>query len=234
MRQVNRGVFAGTLTCLLAATGCEGAGEGAVDGTLFLRGCPAQDPTDSATLDVPNPLPSYSMGPRYFFGEVMRSIQQGWTESNRDPRGVDNMHIRLQRDSGKAERSDTFDLFIYDMDKYPAIEAAALARGEQGAPILPPDLDGNFVPLPGDPAASVRAAVNLNVTCWFPRVTPLLRGWVRFSSLGKDLDDEIAGEFSVTLEDARATRQMTPPDAAGALSGWFRFPLRSGPVVPGL
>jgi len=220
----------------VAGTGCQGAGEGQVSGTLFLRGCPARDPTAPGTSDVPSPLPDYSLQPAYFYGEVQRSLQQG--TSAPDPRGVDRMVIRLQRDSGRIERADALDLLVYDLDRYPQIQAAALARGEAGVPILPPDVDSTTAPLPGDPAASVRAELSLNITCWFPRVKPLLRGYINFSQLGRNLGEEVAGEFSVTIEDGRAIREqgtpMAIPDAAGALSGWFRFPLRAGPVVPNL
>lgn len=218
----------------LGAAGCAGTGEGEVNGTLFLRGCPDRDPTDPNSDDVPNPLPPYSLNPSYFYGEIQHSVEQG--VSTADPRGVDRMHIRIQRDSGKGDKADGLDLLVYDLDRYPQIQAAALAAGQPGVPILPPDLDSTTAPLPGDPAASVRAALSLNITCWFPRVKPLLRGTINFSQLGRNLGDEVAGQFSVDIEDDRAIRQqgtpMAVPDAAGALTGWFRFPLRAGPLVP--
>lgn len=208
-----------------------------MSGTLFLRGCPPFDPTPQGSTMAPDPLPDYSLEPRYFYGEVIRSVRQGL--SNPDPRGVDRMHIRLQHESGKPERADMIDFFIYDLGRFPDIQAAALARGEAGVPIVPPDVDDPKAPLPGDPAASVRASLSLNVSCYYPRVKPLLRGHIYFSSLKSELGEEVAGQFAVTLEDARAMREQgsgSPPvfDAAGVLTGWFRFPLRSGPVVFGL
>lgn len=218
--------------CLLV--GCGGAGEGQISGTLFMRGCPPRDPTPEGSSEVPTPLPPFSLEPRYFFGEVIRSLKQGL--SNTDPRGIDRLRIRLQSDSGKIERSDTFEMLVYDLDRFPQVQAAALARGERGVPIVPPALDDPQAPLPSDPAASVRASIALNVTCWFPRVKPLLRGYVYFSALGRTLGEEVSGELAVTVEDARATREQGDPppvpDAAGELHGWFRFPLASSPVIP--
>jgi hypothetical protein len=221
---------------LSGLAGCQGAGEGQVDGTLFLRGCPPLDPTEPGSRDVPSPLPAFSLDPQYFYGEVMLSLKQGL--SAQDPRGVDRMRIRLQRDSGKPDRANSLELLIYDLDRFPQIQDAAIARGERGAPIVPPDLDTTTAPLPPDPGASVRGSLSLNATCWFPSVKPLLRGYVYFSSLGRNLGEEVAGELSVTIEDERAAREQgsppPAPDAAGSLTGWFRFPLRSGSVVPGL
>ncbi len=223
------------LLLVTAVTACQGAGEGQISGTLFLRGCPDRDPTASGSKELPDPLPAFSLNPQYFFGDVIRSVQQGL--SSPDPRGVDRLSIHLQRNSGTADRTDSFDLLLYDLDRFLDLQAAALARGERGMPIVPPNVDGAQAPLPGDPAASVRASISLNVTCWFPRVAPLLRGYVYFSAIGRNLGEEVAGELHVTVEDARATREQGAgaiPDAAGELSGWFRFPLRSGSLVTGL
>ena len=67
---------------------------------------------------------------------------------------------------------------------------------------------------------------------------PQLRGYVYFSKLGNKLGDEIAGEFAVTVEDLRARREegqtvALSPDVAGQLSGYFSFPLRTGPASLG-
>lgn len=217
-----------------ALSGCEGAGEGQLSGTLFLRGCPPLDPTPAGSFDVPNPLPAFSLDPQYFFGELQFAYLMGFQTA--DPRGVDRLRVRLQRNSAHPDRADTFDLIVYDLDRYMGLQDAAIARGEPGMPIVPPDIDGASVPLPGDPAATVRGALSLNITCWFPRVQPMLRGHVKFTSLGRKVGEEVAGEVSVTIEDARATREQggtpTVPDTAGQLSGSFRFPLRAGPLVP--
>jgi hypothetical protein len=224
------------VSAVLFLGACEGVGDGQVSGTLFLRGCPDLDPTTAGSSDLPSPLPAFRLDPQYFFGEVLRAAESGLGAT--DPRGSDSMHIRLQRNSSRAERADTFDLFIHDLDRLPAVQDAALRRGEPGAPILPPPVSGTAVPLPSDPGVSVRAALSLNVSCWFPRVQPALRGSVYFSSLGRELGDQVAGRIEVTVEDERAIREQgsppPAPDAAGALSGWFSFPLRSGPVVPPL
>lgn len=220
------------LLCLLPA--CEGAGEGQLSGRLFLRGCPLYDPTTPGSAEVPNPIPEYSLDPQYFFGEHQWSVMSGFTSA--DPRGIDRLRIRLQHSSGKPDRADTFDLLVYDLARYSSLQDAALARGEPGMPIVPPDIDGASVPLPGDPAATVRSELSLNISCWFPHVKPMLRGYVKFTELGEELGETVAGEFAVTVEDARATREQgspaPAPDAAGELSGWFRFPLRAGPLVP--
>lgn len=217
-----------------ALAGCSGQGEGQISGTLFLRGCPAQDPTPAGSLEVPSPLPSFSLDPQYFFGELQYSVLMGFITA--DPRGVDRLRVRLQRTSAAPDRADTFDLIVYDLDRYLSLQDAAVARGEPGMPIVPPDVDGASVPLPGDPAATVRAGLSLNITCWFPRVQPMLRGHVKFTALGRKVGEEVAGEVSVTVEDARAIREQggtpTVPDTAGQLSGSFRFPLRAGPLVP--
>jgi hypothetical protein len=217
-----------------ALSGCAGAGEGQLSGTLFLRDCPPLDPTPAGSLEVPNPLPSFSLDPQYFYGELQYSVLMGFQTA--DPRGVDRLRVRLQRNAGRPDRADIFDLIVYDLERYMSRQEAALARGEPGMPIVPPDIDGASVPLPGDPAATVRGALSLNITCWFPRVQPMLRGHVRFTSLGRKLGEEVAGEVSVTVEDARAMREQggatVIPDTAGQLTGSFRFPLRAGPLVP--
>lgn len=228
----SRSLFA--FVALAATAGCEGAGEGALDGTLFMRGCPTLDPTPAGSQAVPSPLPAFSLAPRYFFGEVAWSIQQGF--STADPRGVSMLRMRMQPYSGTPDHADEFELLIYDLENYQTRQDQAVARGEPGMPIVPPPVDSNNAPLPPDPASSVRASLSMNVTCWFPRVAPSLRGYVNFSSLGMNLGDEIAGQVSVTLEDSRATREQgdppPAPDVAGQLTGWFRFPLRDGPLVP--
>jgi hypothetical protein len=216
--------------------GCEGAGSGQVSGTLFLRGCPAQDPTPAGSTEVPSPLPAFSLNPQYFFGEVQQAPQSEVFSD--DPRGVTNMEIRLQRNSGDVDMADVFTLLIYDVANYPQLQAAAIQSGSPGAPIIPPDLSSTTAPLPGDPSMSVAASISLNLTCAFPSVAPLLSGYVNFSMLGQNLGDTVAGQFSVTVEDARAIREQgnppSSPDTAGAFTGWFNFPLRAGPLYSGL
>ncbi len=228
------GFFSILLCALCVLPGCEGSGQGQVSGTLFLRGCSSLDPTMPGSSDVPNPLPPYSFDPQYFFAEVEQAIQPGLGST--DPRTVSTMNIRLQRTSGTPDAADYLDLLVYDIDRFPSIQAAALAQGQQGVPITPPDLSGMSVPLPGDPAATVRASLSLNVTCVYPEVAPLLHGYIHFTSFGTNLGDQIAAEFSVTIEDARAAREQgnppPAPDAAGALTGWFSFPLAAGPLEP--
>lgn len=219
----------------LALFGCEGEGTGQVSGTLFVRGCADYDPTDVGSHDVPSPLPSFSLDPQYFFAEVELSTRRIPSE---DPPGVTRMHLRLQKTSHKIERTDGFELFIYDLDGLPRLQAEALARGESGVPIIPAALDQLQFPPPPAPDSTVRAALRLSGTCPYPLVAPLPRGYVRFTELGSQPGDIVAGEFAVTLEDLRALReQVTNPlriDVGGALTGSFRFPIRTGPAAGAL
>jgi hypothetical protein len=215
--------------------GCAGEGVGQVSGTLFVRGCQPYDPTTVGSRDVPSPLPGYAMDPTFFFAELEYPARRTPAD---DPPGVTRLRIRLQRSSHKVERADSFELFVYDLDGLKDRQDVLLAHGESGMPIVPPPLDVTPVPPPPDPASTVRAALVLNGTCDYPLVAPLLRGFVHFTEIGSRPGEILAGEFAVTLEDLRATREQGPsapsPDVAGALSGNFRFPIRTGPAVGAL
>ncbi len=209
--------------------GCEGRGEGQIDGRLFLRHCPVQDPLAPDAAGLPSPLPEFSLDPQYFLVDVMFAQKPSWFP---DPRAVDSMFIRLQRTSHKPDRTDVFTLSVHDIDGILAVQEQALARGEPGVPILPPMVSTGAAPLPPDPAQSVRADIALNGSCQFSTAEPLLRGHIRFSSLGRNIGEEIAGELKVSVEDGRAIREQgsppPSPDAAGELSGWFRFNISRG------
>lgn len=231
MRRSCFGTLALTV-CLLTA--CEGRGDGELTGTLFLRGCPSLDPTsrhDSGA--VPSPLPSYSLGPHFFYAEAILGIRTGLRP---DPRPTDRLLLRMQRGANKLERSDGFELLVHDLSKLEELQAEALMRGEAGAPIVPPPLDASNAPLPTDPDATVRAGLVLNNSCRYPLAQPSLRGHVRFTEIGRRVGDVIAGEVQVTVEDLRAARQQggtaVVPDVAGALHGWFRIPVQAGPASP--
>ena len=221
----------GLLLFGLAGAGCEGDGVGQVSGTLFVRGCEAYDPTTPGGHDVPSPLPGYALDPEFFFAEVELSTRLNPPE---DPAGITRLQLRMQKSSHKAERTDAFELLIYDLDGLPARQAQALARGEAGVPITPPPLDQTPVPPPPAPDSTVRAALRLHGTCQYPVVSPQLRGSIRFTEIGSQPGDMLAGEFSVTIEDLRAQREQGSPapsvDIAGALTGSFRFPIRTGPA----
>ena len=209
--------------------GCEGRGEGQVSGNLFLRHCPDQDPLPDDSQAVPSPLPGFTLDPAYFFADVQFAQKPGWYP---DPRAVDSMFIRLQRTSHKPDRTDVFTLSVHDIDGILAVQEQALARGEPGVPIIPPMVSTSAAPLPPDPAASVRADIALNGSCQFSTAEPLMRGYIRFSSLGREVGEEIAAELKVTIEDGRAIREQgsppPSPDAAGELAGWFRFNISRG------
>ena len=213
-------------------TGCAGEGVGQLSGTLFVRGCEELDPTTPGGHDVPSPLPSYSMDPTYFYAELQLASRLA---PSIDPPGVNRMRLRMQTSSPKIERADAFELFIYDLDGLAARQASAMARGLAGMPIIPPPL--NITPMPPrpDPASTVRASLVFNGSCTYPLVAPLLRGFVHFTEIGRNPGDILAGDFSVTIEDQRALREQgspaASPDVAGALSGSFRFPIRTGPAV---
>lgn len=217
---------------LLGLVGCEeGQGTGEVRGTLFVRGCKTLDPTDRGSLDVPSPLPSYSLDPQYFYAEVERFDRRNPSD---DPPGITRVRLRLQRTSHKIERTDGFELFIYDVDGLMARQEQRLARGEPGMPIIPPAFDQTEVPLPAAPESTVRAALELNGTCPYPTVAPLPMGYVRFTEIGSRPGAFLAGEFAVTLEDLRARREQntaTPIiNVGGQLSGSFRFAIHTGPA----
>lgn len=221
---------AGLLALGLLAGGCEGEGTGQVSGTLFVRGCPAFDPTTPGSRDVPSPLPSYALDPDSFFGELEVGARRDATE---DPPIAQRMLIRLQNSSQMAERTDAFELLVYDLQGLLARQAAAMAAGAPGMPIIPPPLDQNPNPPPPDPTSTVRASLQLNGSCLYAPVAPMLRGYVHFSQISGGIGDTIAADFAVTIEDQRAEREQgTPPpspDVAGALQGSFSFPLRAGP-----
>lgn len=228
------------LSCLLLAlpsavcgtllSGCVGEGEGQLGGTLFLRGCHRYDPMPDSP-GLPTPLPNYNLAPTVFLGEIHHYNRVGFISP--DPRTFERMVIRLQRTAAPQDRVDGLMLMIPDLDQVFAIQEAALARGEPGVPVVPPDVEGDTAPLPGDPAQSVRASLYVRGSCRYPLVSPTLRGHVRFSAIARDLGEETAAEFQLTIEDARAIREQgsppPSPDAAGALQGSFRFPLRAGP-----
>ncbi len=223
----------GALSLSLLAAGCEGQGEGQISGRLFLRDCPDQDPTYNSTRSstvVPSPLPEFVLDPKYFFVDVQFAQRPGWFPN---PGAVDSMFIRLQRSSHKPDRTDLFQLSVHDIDGVLAAQEQALARGEPGVPIIPPMVSTMNAPLPDNPSETVRADVALNGTCQFSRVEPLLRGYIRFSALGRNVGEEIAAELRVTVEDGRAAREQGSnppprPDVAGELAGSFRFFISRG------
>ncbi|MBL8636274.1 MAG: hypothetical protein JNM40_23820 [Myxococcales bacterium] len=139
----------------------------------------------------------------------------------------------MQRSSNKLDRSDGFELLVHDLDKLEQLQRNSLQAGLAGIPIAPPALDQATVPLPASPDASVRAGLVLNHSCRYPIAQPSLRGFVRFTEFGRSVGDTLAAELDVTVEDLRAEREQgTPlavPNVAGALRGWFRIPIRSGP-----
>lgn len=216
----------------LAGTGCEGDGVGQLSGTLFVRGCPFLDPTTAGSRDVPSPLPAYTMDPKYFYAERQLAARLNPDE---DPPGISRMSLRMQTSSPKIERADAFELFIYDLDSLAARQASAMASGLSGMPITPPPLDVDPTPPPPDPAATVRASLVFNGSCDYPIVAPLLRGYVHFTTIGKNPGETVAGELAVTVEDLRAQREQSAPaispDVAGALTGSFSFTIRNGPAA---
>ncbi len=224
----------GSVVFVLFATlllGCEGDGEGQVSGTLFLRGCPSLDPTDRSQTEVPSPLPTFTLNPHFFYAEIILGIKTGLRP---DPRTVDRLQVRLQRGSIKMERSDSFELLVHDLDKLEQLQADSIRAGAPGIPIIPPPLDQVTSPLPTSPDATVRAGLVLNNSCRYPQAQPSLRGHIRFSELGRRVGEYLAAEFQVVIEDERAMRQEggipKSPNVAGALQGWFRMPIRSGPA----
>lgn len=212
-------------------TGCEGVGDGQVSGTLFLRGCPSLDPTEQSAMEVPSPLPAFALNPQYFYAEVILGIKTGL---HPDLRTVDRLQLRLQRGSNKMERSDGFELLVHDLGKLEELQARSLRAGAPGIPIIPPPLGQATSPLPTSPDESVRAGLVLNNSCRYPQAQPSLRGHIRFSEVGHRVGDYLAAEFDVAIEDERAIRQEggppVHPNVAGALHGWFRLPIRSGPA----
>ena len=226
------GAAAVFLGLVLLGGGCEGQGEGQIRGTLFLRDCPVQDPTYNAVRSstaVPSPLPDFALDPHYFFADVQFAQRPGWFP---DPRAVDSMFIRLQRTSHKPDRTDVFQLSVHDIDGILAVQEAALLRGEPGVPIVPPMVSTMQAPLPDNPAETVRADIALSGSCQFSRAEPLLRGYIRFHALGRNVGEEISAELRVTVEDGRAMREQgsppASPDVAGQLEGSFRFFISRG------
>lgn len=215
---------------------CEGDGEGQLSGSLFLRGCPALDPTrhgDVSGSELPSPLPDFSLSPQNFYVEIITGVRTGLRA---DPRTPDRLLLRMQRGSNKLERADGFELLVHDISQLEMLQAKALADGKAGAPIVPPPLDMPTVMLPGDPDATVRAGLLLNNSCRHPLAQPSLRGTVRFSEIGRTVGEHVAGEVDVTVEDLRAMREQAGarvvPDVVGSLRGWFRIPIQSGPASP--
>lgn len=216
----------------LTASGCTADGTGQIEGSLFLRGCPSYDPTPGGSTAVPSPLPAFALDPVAFFGQVSRQLISG------DPyevTSIDRINIRLQRGTEKPDRTDVFELWVLDLDRALRDQEAALQRGERGFPILPPPIDQSTAPLPGDPYAFARAALQLHSTCRNALVQPQFRGYVRFYELGRNLGEFVEAEVGLAIEDARATREQggmpTSVNTAGTLSGRFRFELRTGPAV---
>ncbi len=210
---------------------CEGNGEGQVSGSLFLRGCPSLDPTDRSATDVPMPLPAFALNPGFFYVEVIVGVRTGL---NPDRRTVDRMLLRMQRGSNKLERADGFELLVHDTGKLEQLQEDSLRAGLPGVPIVPPPLDQLTAPLPSAPDDAVRAGLLLNTSCRHPRAQPSLRGHIRFTEQGHRVGEYVAGEFVVSVEDLRATREQgappPSPDVAGALQGWFRIRIQAGPA----
>lgn len=216
--------------CVSFLFACEGRGDGELSGTLFLRGCPSLDPTNRSATDVPSPLPTFRLEPQAFFAEVVWGIRTGL---NPDRRTVNRLQVRMQRSSNKLDRSDGFELLVHDLGKLEQLQRDSLQAGLPGIPIVPPALDQAMAPLPPAPDAAVRAGLVLNHSCRHPIAQPSLRGFVRFSEFGREVGDMLAGEVDVSVEDLRAEREQGSPSAvpnvAGALRGWFRIPIQSGP-----
>lgn len=219
--------------CIAWASGCEGSGEGALSGTLFLRGCPTLDPTAAGSVYAPSVWPEFDLKPEHFYVEVVHGIRSGF---HPDERSTDRLLLRMQRGSTKLERSDGFELLVHDVSKLALMQETALAQGKPGVPIVPPPVGTTTAPLPGDPDASVKAGLLLNNTCRYPQAQPSLRGHVLFSELGLSVGQTVAGNIVVSVEDQRAQREQAGgavvPDVAGTLTGWFRIPVRSGPASP--
>lgn len=222
--------------CLVVGllAGCEGAGEGQLDGTLFLRGCPILDPQRPAEQSVPSPLPAFQLNPTHFFVEVVYGVRSGFTPDNRS---ATRLLLRMQRGAAKLDRSDGFELLVHDLDKLPELVAQAASRGEPGVPVVPPALDNDAAPLPPAPDNSVRAGLLLFQACRYPQAQPSLRGFVRFTEIGQTVGQTVAGEVSVTVEDLRSQREQPGPgpvipNTAGRLQGFFRVPIRSGQASP--
>ncbi len=201
-----------------------------------MRGCPSLDPThqqDNPTASIPSPLPAYSLGPHFFYAEAILGIRTGLHPDMRTP---DRLLLRMQRGANKLERSDGFELLVHDLSKLEQLQTDALMRGEAGAPIVPPPLDTPIATLPTDPDATVRAGLVLNNSCRHPFAQPSLRGYVRFTEIGRRVGEVVAGEVRVNVEDLRAAREQggtaVVPDVAGSLSGWFRIAVQAGPASP--
>jgi hypothetical protein len=211
---------------------CEGGGDGQLSGTLFVRGCPSLDPTGQSATDVPSPIPDFRLDPHAFFAEVVWGIRTGYTQ---DRRSGDRLQIRMQRSSNKLDRSDGLELLVHDLRKLQSLQDDSLRAGLPGIPVIPPALDQSMSPLPPSPDAAVRAGLVLNHSCRYPLTQPSLRGFIRFTEFGHVVGETLAGEFDVSVEDLRAKREQgdppTAPNVAGAMHGWFRIPLRSGPAV---
>lgn len=217
-----------------AGAGCIGEGSGQIQGSLFLRGCPAQDPTPRGSHEVPNPLPAFALDPAYFYAQV---LHQNPTPAQREGEPLDRLHVRLQKGAEKPERTDVFELLVLDMNRALRDQEQAIARGERGFPILPAPVAGSTAPLPGDPYASARASLSLQSSCRPQIVQPQFRGYVRLIEAGRELGEWIEAEVGLTVEDQRATREQggMPAfvDTAGALTGRFRVKLEAGAAIGG-
>lgn len=224
----------GALFSLGAGAGCGTEGEGQIQGTFFLRGCEAQDPTPHGSTEVPAPLPAFALDPGYFYADVLRSPH---TAAHHEGESLDRLHVRLQRGSEKPERTDVFELMVPDMNRALRDQELAIARGERGFPILPAPVAGSTAPLPGDPYAFARASLSLHSSCTRQIVQPQFRGYIRIIEAGRVIGEWVEGEVGLTIEDSRAIREQggmpTYVDTAGALSGRFRVKLAAGPAYEG-
>lgn len=209
-----------SLLLLLAGLGgCEGAGEGQLSGTLFLRGCEGQGSTEPA--GQPAGIPPFVLDPQFFAAEPSYSPL---TLGVPDMRGINKLAIRLQRSPHKPERTDGVTIYLYDVD-------ALMRRLGTPLPLTPPAVSGEEEPLPVGPPEGARVALNLFGSCPFARTQALLRGSITFTQLGYEVGDMIEASLSVVVEDARGLREQRPAadqDAAGQLAGWFRFPVQWG------
>ncbi len=223
MKDYLPGLLTGVLAVAVMAVpgGCAGQGQGQVSGALFLRGCPDQGSNDATGMPS---VPPFALDPTYFAAESIHTLAIFGMDPA-DPRDVEVQDIRLQRGPELPEYTDVLRFVLTDV-------AALQRQAGQPVPITVPALDQPSQPLPINDGPRIQAALTMLATCPFPRVEPALHGSITFHTLGFELGEWLDASFSLTVEDPRGVRSGKAPqdmDAAGQLSGYFRFQIQMGP-----
>ena len=202
------------------AGGCGfGSGVGALDGSLFIRGCNQAD--DYGALGA---LLGYSMNPTYFVGDPVDSPAY---ERLHNP--VNRISIRMQKSALREELADGLIVTIAD--------DAGVAGAVNTALPLGPATNVRATLKLNETCRYAEADAELDGTITFSAFGSATGGAVP-RDFHISFDDRLAATLQVTVVDRRALTLggvgpvSTTPAAQGQLTGSFDFVVRAGRKNP--